>query len=51
MRRDAALRFNARMRRWGLSPTKPGKWLAADELKHYAERVIERVERLRTQSA
>ena len=47
MRRDAALRFNARLRRLGLSPTKPGKWVAADELKHYAERIIERVKRMR----
>jgi hypothetical protein len=50
MRRDAALRFNARLRRLGLSPTKPGERLAADELKHFAERIIERVGRLRAPS-
>lgn len=47
IRRDAALRFNARMRRWGLSPTRPGQSSAGDKLKHFAERVVERVERVR----
>jgi hypothetical protein len=47
VRRDAALRFNARLRRWGLNPTKPGRWIAGDELKLYAERVFDRVGRLR----
>ena len=51
IRRDAALRFNARLRRWGLSPTKPGRWIAGDGLKHYAERVLERVERMRGSNA
>ena len=47
VRRDAALRFNARLRRWGLSPTKPGQSSSGDELKHFAERLVERVERMR----
>ena len=47
IRRDAALRFNARLRRWGLSPNKPGQSSVGDELKHFAERMAERIEHLR----
>jgi hypothetical protein len=44
-RREAALRINSRLRRFGCEPAKPGRQPWNDELKYFADRVISRVAR------